>query len=82
MTEQAWPTSDADAAGEYLASLATGLLRFARGTTHDHHLAEDLVAEAITRAYERRADLADVQDMGAWLRRVVHNLAIDRFRRA
>jgi RNA polymerase sigma-70 factor (ECF subfamily) len=81
VTEQTWPADDPVAAGEYLASLAPGLLRFAHGLTHDFHAAEDLVAEGVTRAFERRSELADVMDMRAWLRRVIHNLAVDRFRR-
>lgn len=76
-----WPAADAEAAGRYLAARGPALVRFARSITRDHHAAEDLAQEAILRAYERRDELADVEDMDAWLRRVVHNLAVDRFRR-
>ena len=56
-------------------------MRFGTSITRDHHAAEDLAQEAIVRAYERREQLRDVADMDAWLRRVVHNLAVDRIRR-
>ncbi|MEZ5116988.1 MAG: sigma-70 family RNA polymerase sigma factor [Candidatus Nanopelagicales bacterium] len=57
------------------------LSRFARSLVRDPSAAEDLVQEALTRAWERRDSLDDVRDLGAWLRRVVHNLAVDRARR-
>jgi RNA polymerase sigma-70 factor, ECF subfamily len=69
------------ALGDRLAAERPGLLRFARSLTRDPYTAEDLVQEAMTRAVERADALADVQNLGAWLRRVVHNLAIDRARR-
>lgn len=68
--------------GDRLSAEIPGLLRFARSLTRDPHSAEDLVQEALVRAVERGSDMADVRDLGAWLRRVVHNLAIDRARRA
>ena len=76
-----WPADDPLAAGEFLSAQVPGLLRFARGLTRDHHAAEDLVQEAVTRAFARRGELTTVTDMGAWLRRVVRNLAVDGFRR-
>lgn len=76
------PPSGADAsAGARLEAEMPALLRFARSLTRDPHSAEDLVQEAVTRAYERRAELGQVKDLGAWLRRIAHNLAIDRARR-
>lgn len=68
--------------GERLSAEIPGLLRFSRSLTRDAHAAEDLAQEALVRAVERRDDLADVRDLGAWLRRVVHNLAVDRVRRS
>lgn len=70
-----------EALGDRLAEQAPGLLRFARSLTRDPYSAEDLVQEAFARAVERADSLADVRDLGAWLRRVVHNLAIDRARK-
>jgi RNA polymerase sigma-70 factor (ECF subfamily) len=74
-------TQTREAAGDYLAARGPALVRFARSITRDQDLAEDLAQEALLRAFERRDELRDVQDMDAWLRRVVHNLAIDRSRR-
>ena len=81
MSSPGWPAADPDAAGRLLSERVPALVRFARSLTRDHHAAEDLAQEAILRAYERRAELADVHDLDAWLRRVVHNLAVDRARR-
>lgn len=81
MSSPGWPAADDDAAGRLLSERGPALVRFARSITRDHHAAEDLAQEAIVRAYERRDDLSEVRDLDAWLRRVVHNLAIDRARR-
>lgn len=81
MTSGSWPAADDEAAGAFLAARGPALVRFATSITRDHHAAEDLAQEAIVRAYERREQLRDVADMDAWLRRVVHNLAVDRIRR-
>ncbi len=81
MTSGAWPAADDSAAGAFLMARGPGLVRFATSITRDHHAAEDLAQEAILRAYERRDQLRGVADMDAWLRRVVHNLAVDRIRR-
>jgi RNA polymerase sigma-70 factor (ECF subfamily) len=67
--------------GDDLAARLPALTRYARSITRDADTAQDLAQEAIVRAYERRDDLAQVADLDAWLRRVVHNLAIDRTRR-
>lgn len=82
MTSEGWPAADDQAAGAFLSKRAPMLVRFARTITRDHHAAEDIAQDAIIRAYERRTELADVQDMDAWLRRVAHNLAVDRVRRS
>lgn len=81
MSSPEWPAADDDAAGRLLSERGPALVRFARSITRGHHAAEDLAQEAIIRAYERRDELVDVRDVDAWLRRVVHNLAIDRARR-
>ena len=81
MSSPGWSAADDDAAGRLLSERGPALVRFARSITRDHHAAEDVAQEAIIRAYERRDELADVRDLDAWLRRVVHNLAIDRARR-
>jgi RNA polymerase sigma-70 factor, ECF subfamily len=81
MTIEGWPAADDEAAGAYLASRGPMLVRFATSITRDHHGAEDLAQEALLRAYARRDELEGVADIDAWLRRVVHNLAVDRSRR-
>lgn len=81
VSDERWAEDDDEAAGTYLASRGPSLVRFARSITRNSDLAEDLAQEALLRAFERRRELADVRDLDAWLRRVVHNLAVDRSRR-
>lgn len=80
MTDPPWTQAD-EAAGMYLASRGPALVRFARSITREQDLAEDLAQEALLRAFERRQELTTIRDLDAWLRRIVHNLAIDRSRR-
>lgn len=73
----------ADAAFEALvAEHAHGLARFALALVRDPDRAEDLVQETFLRALERRDQLRDGAAAGAWLRRILHNLAVDRARRS
>lgn len=69
-----------------VASLATSeapaLYRFALALTRDPVSAEDLVQETFVRALERGASFRGLAPPGAWLRRVLHNLAVDRARRS
>ncbi len=81
MTDSPWPAPDGESAGAFLAARGARLLPYARSLTRDSHAAEDIVQEAILRAFERREQLADIRDMDAWLRRVITNLAIDRSRK-
>ena len=69
-----------DDLGTLLVAETPGLLRFARSLVRDPYAAEDLVQEALVRAVERADRMDEVRDLGAWLRRVVHNLAVDRAR--
>ncbi len=69
---------DLDAA---LARELPGLVRFATSLVRDREAGSDLAQEAMARAIERRDAMVQVRDLGAWLRRVVHNLAIDHGRR-
>lgn len=57
-----------------LTALATTL-------TGDRELAADLVHEAMMRAYRSWAEVATLDRPGAWIRRVLVNLAIDAHRR-
>lgn len=63
-------------------TLAPRLYRFARSLTRDDEAAEDLVQETFARALERAAGYRGDAPPEAWLRRILHNLAVDRARRA
>jgi RNA polymerase sigma-70 factor (ECF subfamily) len=58
------------------------LYRFALAISRDPDLAGDLVHDTIVRAIERRDQFRDEASLGSWLRRILHNLAIDRVRRS
>jgi RNA polymerase sigma-70 factor (ECF subfamily) len=59
-----------------------GLYRFAIALTRDADLAADLVQDTFIRAMERRDQYRGDSPPGAWMRRILHNLAIDRVRRS
>lgn len=61
---------------------APRLYRFARSLTRDDAAAEDLVQETFARALERAASYRGDAPPEAWLRRILHNLAVDRARRS
>lgn len=61
---------------------AAGLLRYASSIARDSVLAEDLVQEALARAWERRASFRGESSPATWLHRILHNLAVDHARRA
>ncbi|TIV61837.1 MAG: sigma-70 family RNA polymerase sigma factor, partial [Mesorhizobium sp.] len=56
------------------------LRRYARSLTRDSTDAEDLVHDALVRAYERRATFRSGGNLRAWLLAIVHNVFIDRMR--
>ncbi len=58
------------------------LYRFAIGITRDRDLAADLVQDTMVKAIEQGHKVRDPDALGGWLRRVLHNLAIDRARRS
>lgn len=58
------------------------LYRFAMSITRDPSQAGDLVQDTFVRALERSGQYRGEAPLGAWLRRILHNLAIDRTRRA
>ena len=58
------------------------LYRFAMSITRDPSQAGDLVQDTFIRALERSDQYRGDAPIGAWLRRILHNLAIDRARRA
>lgn len=65
-----------------LAEHAEALYRFALSITRNHELAADLVQDTFIRALERKDQYRGEAPIRAWLRRILHNLAVDRARRA
>lgn len=59
-----------------------GLYRFALAVARDRHLASDLVQDTVVRAIERSDQYRGDAPLGAWLKRILRNLAIDRARRS
>ncbi len=64
-----------------LAEHTQPLYRFALSITRDPDLAADLVQDTFMRALERADQYRGDAPVRAWLRRILHNLAIDRARR-
>lgn len=56
------------------------LRRYARSLTRDSAEAEDLVHDALVRAYERRGTFRSGGNLRAWLLSIVHNAFIDGLR--
>jgi len=56
------------------------LRRYARSLTRNGADAEDLVHDALVRAYERRGTFRADGNLRAWLLTIVHNIFIDRMR--
>ena len=65
-----------------LTSHTEPLYRFALSITRDRELAADLVQDTMMRALERADQYRGDAPIRGWLRRILHNLAIDRARRA
>ena len=64
-----------------IADEVPGLLRYARTIAPDSHQAEDLVQDTLLRALQRAESFHGDASLASWLHRILHNLAIDRFRR-
>jgi RNA polymerase sigma-70 factor (ECF subfamily) len=56
------------------------LRRYARSLTRDSAEAEDLVHDALVRAYERRGTFRSGGNLRAWLLSIVHNAFVDGLR--
>jgi RNA polymerase sigma-70 factor, ECF subfamily len=64
---------------DVIAQLAS-LRRYAHTLTRDETLAEDLVHDALVRAYERRATFRSGANLRTWLLAILHNTFVDRWR--
>lgn len=64
-----------------LAAHLDDLYGFAVALTRDSHLAADLVQDTFLRALDRQHQFKG-DSLGPWLRRILHNLAVDRVRRS
>lgn len=71
-----------DALDAALLDQVPGLYRYARTLTRDRAQAEDLVQETLVRALERAESFRGESSPATWLHRILHNLAVDRARRA
>ena len=59
-----------------------GLFRYAATITDNSDTAEDLVSETLVKALERCRSFRGDSGLSTWLHRILHNLAVDHFRRA
>lgn len=67
---------------EMLADQSEALYRFALSLVRDPNLAADLVQDTYVRAIERVDQYRGDAPVLAWMRRTLHNLAVDRARRS
>lgn len=66
---------------EYIVACGPRLVRFARVLTGDHHRAEDLVQEALAKAYPRWGRILRSDQPDVYMRRVIANGAHSWWRR-
>ena len=67
---------------EELVAEGPGLYRFALSITRNPDRAADLVQDTFARALERSDQFREGAPLGPWLRRILHNIAVDTARRA
>ncbi|WP_164821667.1 RNA polymerase sigma factor [Paenibacillus koleovorans] len=72
---------DQDAFGELVRRHRAKAFHWARGMARDPHLAEDIVQEALLRAFMHLGSLADVDRFLPWLHRIVRNEALMKLRK-
>lgn len=75
------PGLEADRFEALVGEHSPGLYRLALSLSRDPAAAQDLVQETFVRAFERRRTFRGEASVGTWLRRILHNLAVDRARR-
>lgn len=80
--DRSWRTALDEEPFAFLAKAhLESLYRSALTITRDHATAEELVQETFVRALEHAGQVLASESPLAWLRRVLYNLAMDRFRR-
>ncbi|WP_308639027.1 RNA polymerase sigma factor [Paenibacillus silvisoli] len=72
---------DRDAFGELVRRHRSKAFDWARGLARDPHLAEDIVQEALLRAFMHLGSLADMERFLPWLHRIVRNEALMKLRK-
>lgn len=66
---------------EFVSAQQRPLLRFAMVLTGDAHMAEDIVADVLARAYERWNRIGAMSQPGAYVRRMIVNEHVSWWRR-
>ncbi|SDW18628.1 RNA polymerase sigma factor, sigma-70 family [Paenibacillus sp. CF384] len=74
-------TGDPDAFGELVRRSRAKAFHLAYSLTQDHHLAEDVVQEALVRAFLHLGSLVDSSRFAPWLKTIVRNEANMKLRR-
>ncbi|TMV50084.1 RNA polymerase sigma factor [Paenibacillus mesophilus] len=72
---------DRDAFGELVRRHRTKAFDWAKSVARDPHLAEDIVQEALLRAFMHLGSLADMSRFLPWLHRIVRNEALMKLRK-
>ncbi|WP_051251251.1 RNA polymerase sigma factor [Paenibacillus harenae] len=74
-------TGDPDAFGELVRRHRAKAFGIARSLTKDHHLAEDVVQDALVRAFLHLGTLIDTARFSPWLAKIIRNEAYMKIRR-
>jgi len=77
-----WRSGDARAIEEVVDCFHGPLLSYLVSTLHHLQDAEDVAQETFFRAHRSVGQLRDPEKVWAWLKRIAHNLAMDRLARA
>jgi len=80
LVEQA-RAGDPDAFGELVRRHRAKAFGIAHSLTQDHHLAEDIVQEALVRAFLHLGSLVDAARFSPWLTKIIRNEAYMKVRR-
>jgi RNA polymerase sigma-70 factor (ECF subfamily) len=75
------PTAVNPTFADALVAQLPGLRRYAIALVGNAALADDLVQDCIERALGQEAQLRETERLAGWLRRILHNLYIDKIRR-